>query len=356
MTLVVIADDLSGASEALCSMGMLGTPIWLYGSTEEELFHLLAGDSPLAVDSNLRVLDHAGAAARTSKLHKALQNSETPRILFYKVDSLLRGHIETLLVETSKTGPVLVATANPPTSRTTVGGVIYVDGVLLSDANLWDAELTSAPKSIAAAAGSASVAHVSLEIVRGPANKLVEALSKIFLDQEIAVCDCETDQDLRLLVAASIGFAGVTYVGAASLGKAVAGHINLNIESPTQPKTYGGNVAVIVGSESDASVSQLKFLRNQTELTGVTINILDDETFGGGDLVLTGGATARAVIDALKFNWIKPLLEIEPGSVLNLLTDGRLAVIKPGSYGSQKALFNAVQYLKQLNETEVRSS
>lgn len=58
----------------------------------------------------------------------------------------------------------------------------------------------------------------------------------------------------------------------------------------------------------------------------------------GIPLVLTGGDTARAVLDRLGVRWIEPLVEIEHGAVLSRTDNGALVVTRPGSFGGSDSL------------------
>ncbi|MFC8433600.1 four-carbon acid sugar kinase family protein [Streptomyces sp. NPDC057253] len=56
------------------------------------------------------------------------------------------------------------------------------------------------------------------------------------------------------------------------------------------------------------------------------------------DLVLTGGETARRVLDALAVRELVPLREIHHGAVHSRTLDGRSVVIRPGSFGGPGSL------------------
>lgn len=56
------------------------------------------------------------------------------------------------------------------------------------------------------------------------------------------------------------------------------------------------------------------------------------------DLILTGGETAREVLDILGIRTLEPLGAVEHGAVISLADDGRLVGTKPGSFGDDQAL------------------
>ena len=55
-------------------------------------------------------------------------------------------------------------------------------------------------------------------------------------------------------------------------------------------------------------------------------------------LVLTGGETARAVLDAVDVHWLEPLAEVHHGAVLSLTDRNTVVVTRPGSFGGQDSL------------------
>ena len=55
-------------------------------------------------------------------------------------------------------------------------------------------------------------------------------------------------------------------------------------------------------------------------------------------LVLTGGATARAVLDFLDIRWLEPIAEFEHGAVLSRTDRRGLVVTRPGSFGGSSSL------------------
>lgn len=56
------------------------------------------------------------------------------------------------------------------------------------------------------------------------------------------------------------------------------------------------------------------------------------------DLILTGGETAREVLDVLGIRSLEPLAAVQPGAVVSLADGGTLVGTKPGSFGDDHAL------------------
>lgn len=66
--------------------------------------------------------------------------------------------------------------------------------------------------------------------------------------------------------------------------------------------------------------------------------ILDAPAAVPPDLILTGGETAREVLERLGVRTLEPLGEVQHGAVISRADDGRLVGTKPGSFGDDHAL------------------
>ncbi|WP_241976224.1 four-carbon acid sugar kinase family protein [Cryobacterium sp. TMT4-10] len=62
-------------------------------------------------------------------------------------------------------------------------------------------------------------------------------------------------------------------------------------------------------------------------------------------LVLTGGETARAVLNSLNIHWLEPLAEIEHGAVLSRTDRNTLVVTRPGSFGGPDSLCTILDHI-----------
>lgn len=67
---------------------------------------------------------------------------------------------------------------------------------------------------------------------------------------------------------------------------------------------------------------------------------------GPVDLVLTGGETARRVLDALGVTELEPFGQIHHGAVASRTPDGRTVVTRPGSFGDPDSLRHIVRALR----------
>lgn len=65
------------------------------------------------------------------------------------------------------------------------------------------------------------------------------------------------------------------------------------------------------------------------------------------DLILTGGETAREVLDAVGLHSLVPLAAVQHGAVLSRADDGTLVGTKPGSFGDDLALLQLYDELRE---------
>ncbi|TLF56227.1 hypothetical protein FE391_39555, partial [Nonomuraea sp. KC401] len=72
------------------------------------------------------------------------------------------------------------------------------------------------------------------------------------------------------------------------------------------------------------------------------------EAVGGtrADLVLTGGETARRVLDALGVREMVPVGQVHHGAVHSRTPDGRSVVTRPGSFGGPDSLLRIAAHLR----------
>lgn len=72
-------------------------------------------------------------------------------------------------------------------------------------------------------------------------------------------------------------------------------------------------------------------------------------------LVLTGGETARAVLNALSVHWLEPIAEIEHGAVLSRTDHGTMVVTRPGTFGGPDSLRTILGYIHSHLASETAS-
>ncbi|WP_406496150.1 4-hydroxythreonine-4-phosphate dehydrogenase PdxA [Streptomyces sp. NBC_01604] len=385
---LALADDLSGAAETAVALGVPGRIVLGPASLDPHAY----GEA-VVVDLDCRSLPAADAARR---VREALRAVPSDVLVLKKADSLLRGNLaaETAACAEGAEG-VVVATALPALGRTVRGGVVHLDGVPLHTTDAWRAESTAPPPSISAALGDARTTLVPLEAVRGDA--LPAVLRAAVSAGQLPVCDAETDADLDLIAGAALDCGpGVRLVGTSGLAAAVGrllgrteGAWAATTAGQAAPAPAGGRrerpLLIVVGTADPSAPAQIAQLTERgARHVSVNADVLDSAAMegmsddvtvlsidsgpgirpgsarrlvsalarlaadraGDADLVLTGGETARHVLDALGVAHLTPLGQIHHGAVHALTPDGRHVVTRPGSFGDTDSLLRIATALR----------
>jgi uncharacterized protein YgbK (DUF1537 family) len=358
--IAVLADDLTGAAE------VAGT--FLGRAAELSLLLDAFRPSPgvVVTDLNTRTMTQLDAV-RT--MRAALAEVPAGTRVVKKIDSLLRGHVGAEVAVLAKRGPVVVAAALPSLGRTVRNGVLYLGDTPLHETRAWAAESELPPLAVA-------------DLFRGLAGS-----------GRITVCDAETDADLDEIVSASRRRSDVQLVGTSALAAAVARTLPVRQEDSDHPPSK--IVLTVVGTAAPVAAGQVEALVAEGA-RAVTVDaraLLHDKadpepiqralahgsvvvTIGGvldpaearvvsaalgdfiataqaehrPDLVLTGGETARAVVDAIGITSLRPVHEIHHGAVVSVAPGGRSVVTRPGSFGDSNSLVTITRYLTNRNE------
>lgn len=367
---LILADDISGAAE---TAGAIAAAT----SARVELRLVPSADPApdvLVIDTNSRGVVPGQAA----ELSRAAAGSAPGQFIYKKVDSLLRGNIRAELEGLDRAAAGIVAAlAVPRAHRTVSGGVMHVAGTALHHTAAWAHEAGVAPSSIGAALGLPS-AIIPLEVVRGSA--LDAAVLTVLAAGEIAVCDGETEDDLDRVAAMIMRLdRPIVAVGTGGLVRSIAALLGLAAGEPVF-RPGADRIIAVVGTLVPSARDQVARLV-ETGLRQVTLRpgipvLLDgadavvtlaaDPTWsalaiegvlsdvaaairgldGRTDLVLTGGHTARMVLDALGVTRLYAEDEVEAGAVLSTTLTGSAVVTRPGSFGDDESLVRIVSHLR----------
>ncbi|MFQ6155696.1 4-hydroxythreonine-4-phosphate dehydrogenase PdxA [Micrococcus luteus] len=408
---LVQADDFSGAAE-------VGQQFTAHGFTARIALttagtHL--GD-PSSGTAEVVILDtHTRSASPTAAraaVRTALTSVEPTAVVFKKTDSLWRGNVGPELSALAELGyDVVLAGAFPAMGRTVVGGEPSVAGVPLRASGLWSVEPGPAPENLSELfATDSSVRFVGLDEVRSPG--LTEHIGSVLAggDPAVVVVDGETEADLSAVVEAvaslrfSSGRRPVALAGTGQLAGLLAQRLakeaahTAHSPAAAMPATVTdrGAVLAVVGSASPAARRQLEHLgaegfdvvdhpshedgpRNVraalAEGRSIALTVpagpvdparsaaivarlaqLARQAQQGlrSDLILTGGETAREILDALGISSLIPIAAVQHGAVVCMADDGRLVATKPGSFGDPLVLaqlYRAIQSSNHPRET-----
>ena len=345
-TTLIVSDDLSGAADSAVAFAAQG----------ECMVGFDAGDcdsQTLAIDADSRSMTEADASAVTEHLFAA--HAREGMTFIKKIDSTLRGHVGAEIAGAQRglaaIDPfVAFCPAFPAVGRRVKGGRVYVNGTPL--------EQTAIGRNVA------------------ESGDLAKILSRAGV-RNAGIFDAETDDDLAQLVQ-SLKQSGrpILWVGSGGLARALAGFGPTTAPAVTP---VDGPVLFLVGSASTVSHAQITHLSDIAELTpvaperalegGLTLAPLRSnrvvylqgpllaEAQGlpqalaaavaplaaqAEALVITGGETARALLQRLGMRALRILGEIEPGVVLSRavggVLEGRMIVTKAGAFGSPDTL------------------
>ncbi|QPP10329.1 four-carbon acid sugar kinase family protein [Streptomyces bathyalis] len=396
--MLALADDLSGAAETAAALGLRSRLVLGPATVAPP-----AGGEAVVIDLDTRrsPADEAARAVRTS----LAAGSPDDAVMFKKVDSLLRGN---LAAETAAyaegAAAVVIAPALPVAGRTVLDGVMHLHGTPLHATNAWRAESAPVPRSIPGALGSLSTATVPLADVRAGTNVLIERLRAAVGDGRHPLCDAETQSDLDAIAEAALQLGpGIRLLGtgglALALGRSLAAgrpsHPEED-ESPLSPAASADRpLLIVVGTAEPGAVAQIAqltsngvghialppdLLGNAAELprldvapSGITVVSIDNSKGMSPcsgrrlvaalartvadvpmqtDLVLTGGETARSVLDALGITQLTPVGQIHHGAVCAHSPDGRTIVTRPGSFGDADSLLRIARALRPLHRPQ----
>lgn len=399
-TLHVLADDLSGAAECAAAVARAArqpTALVLKGA--------LPAHGSWSVDTDSRALPPDTAAiVATSALREAAAGDTA--VLFKKIDSTLRGNVapelRAVLAVRNLIDAAVVCPTLPSQGRTLLGGVLHIHGRPQVDRDFRSLDLLR----LLHAAGAEPV---RLRLAHGAtAGELAsELIGCVRWGARILVVDAAGDDDLRRLAQALLAArdgARLLSVGSAGLASALADELLVASETDT-PALHvprEGSLVAVVGSFNPVTTMQLDELANEadvhhvrldascwlnradavaSELTkaaeqadrGKSIVITATGAVSGkstrelvqriavaaepmirraGILVLTGGDTARTVLDRLGVERLQVLGELEPGICLSGGgVDSPAIVTKAGGFGDRHSLVRVLRHFRPTAST-----
>lgn len=397
----VIADDLTGALDTALQFRKAGLRTMV--STRPGVWP--AQGSVVALSTETRHVPAARAAASVKAAFHTLPCGTSARI-YKKTDSLLRGNIGAelrALCDAAGSRPLIFAPAYPIGGRTTVDGIHRLDGLPVAEAAPGRDPLTPVleshiPSLLRDGAGL-KAEQMPLDVVRGDQGDFVDALTRAKgSGVDVVAPDVETDGDLRA-IALGLGASDVVRISAGSAGlaeylarpdqdsdqsahlgrsvfvAAVVGTPSAHTRVQVERALDSGNalrMRIRSGADIEAAVRATRLNRPSerlvifdTTLEGTApqpeerrrqlrgVGQLCSAIVGAVDqpgLILTGGDTARAALDALEVDAIEVLREIEwgvPGGHA-LRSTRRVAsvVTKGGTMGGPDALMTAFRSLR----------
>ncbi|HTJ27726.1 MAG TPA: four-carbon acid sugar kinase family protein [Candidatus Limnocylindria bacterium] len=257
MTTILVADDLTGASDAGVQFAKRGlrTTVWLDHQRYEEV-----DADVVVVDMDSRACDAASAYARMRDYLAAL-GPLTPRRILKKMDSTLRGNAGPelrALLEALPDAFAIVCPAYPKNGRTAREGILSVNGTRV-DRTDFARDLFSpvADARIAAHLENPSIA-LDLATVRAGSAALNAAIDEARARGiRVAVADAETDGDLRALTALDGLREDLLWVGSAGVLEMLERGVASDAPPQRAVPPANGPVTFLIGSLSAMTQRQL---------------------------------------------------------------------------------------------------
>jgi len=350
---LILADDLTGAADSAAAFAISGRrthvvlappvdPLTAFArhaesvdaesvdaeSVDAESVDVVSVDvvsvDVVSVDVDSRAMTEHDAIAATAAAFERHRRHSTDGI-FVKIDSTMRGHVrstvETVLAALpARPSRVVVCPAFPLLGRTVVDGAVHVDGEAIPDGLLRD-RFAGFP------------AGAGLFIAAAQTEEQLAAIVRMMDDD-------------------------VLWVGSAGLARHVAARYAPTTAAEPVERCAATRVVVIVGSQHARSIEQLGRLDKETKVLRIDPRdraFLETAraTIASADgLVLTGGHTARAVLDLLEIGRYALGGEVETGIAWGIADhDGRSLpiVTKAGGFGDVDSLRRAVDFLGHTN-------
>ncbi|ALS65093.1 four-carbon acid sugar kinase family protein [Pandoraea apista] len=284
MSIVIVADDLSGAAD--CAIGFTKAGRRSVVSLDVDGFNAAA--QVVAIDTDTRRLAPAEAAARAVA---AWQRLAAPgRRLYKKIDSTLRGNwVAEVAALQPLAGLAIVAPAFPATGRIVQNGEVFVRGVPLAETDTWRLEHEGREARLAPmlAAAGMTTQTVPVDVLHGDFAAVHSALNDVIAQARAhgvtaLIVDAKTDDDLAMLARASVTFTDTFWVGSGGLARELAELPEL-FASPehsedgqhnrlaTTDDHANGRVLTLVGSLSAVSQQQCARLCEDNDVIEWTV-------------------------------------------------------------------------------------
>ena len=334
--MIVIADDITGAAEIAGIAFSKGQQVSLVSGSSACCDNVAVQTTVIATDT--RSLTEAEAVAETQRIAKVHKKNRPLCVLFKKTDSALRGHVVaelSALMEAAGYERAVYLPANPSKGRIIKDGVYYINGKPIHETDFsFDPEF--------------------------PAKTSV--LKERFPDAEtkgILMPDACSEEDIRQVIAAyddgKTIFAGAADLFSALLdvshrtlilcGSTQSKPLNLGIPVAPMPlEIYDGSSDLSLwNTEAYAQSGSIILTIPHTHRTGKEVAVHLRSVMAEmakrlinehrpDQLIIEGGATAWATLQAIGWNDFRIVRQIAPGVVQMSATNGTLVTLKPGSY------------------------
>jgi uncharacterized protein YgbK (DUF1537 family) len=301
MCILALADDMTGALEVGAKFSASGIDTVVLGKPAAP-----TSTQAIVFDTETRHLPPAEASRVISRF-VGQSGVRSPRLVYKKTDSTLRGNISAELQSLARLYPywrIGYAPAYPALGRTVKTGILYVDGIPLAET----------------------------EFASDALNPISGSSVSAILDPELpcVIFDGETERDVAEAARKILSDESMRIVaGPAALAEKVAAEIDLP-RCPPRPLPSVRSCMVMNGSRHGRSAAQLSraegrgwhVLRNQLHANQDPAHVAAENgrfvveqivTKQPDAVFIIGGDTAFAVVQVLGLPPLRPIAEIVPG-------------------------------------------
>lgn len=365
--MIVIADDITGAAEIAGIAHATGHPVRLLCGCSAGCDSVATG-AVTVIATDTRSMTEGEAAAETRHIISPLSlEGDGGRLLFKKTDSALRGHVVaelTALMQTTSYQRAVYLPANPSKERTIRNGIYYIKGVPIADtAFSYDPEFpahTSSVKERFPDAGDHGIIMPDAEstddirrvIERYDDGKTLFAgaadLFTAFLPKGQGI-DRLTNSTSHTSLTSTTGPTGLSRPSVLILcGSTQSRPLDLGIPVAPMPReVYDGERGADYWYQFLTShlspLTSLILTIPHTHRTGKEVAVHLRTVMAEmarrlvslhrpDQLIVEGGATAWATLNALGWHEFQIERQAAPGVVQMSATNGTLVTLKPGSY------------------------
>lgn len=359
----MIADDLTGALDTGVQFSNWGFTVHV---TDDPTSSTAA---VVVVNTDSREISPDDAYEIVFEVASRLEEFD---IIYKKIDSTMRGNIGAELraiLEAAGEKSAILTPCYPPTARSVKDGVLLVNGVPVGETEYHPSSSTSLISEIIGDQLPGVQVYDSeteadlLDIVKrlknqrvlvgsaGLAAALAESLARpppvlAIIGSKRTVTRNQIDEFTRRLNARLIPI---------DIKRAFQGRKqDIVVSEAVEALSSGQDVAIVSAPSVESESESIKLAEKSgvedfealiTSALALSAKRILSETDVSG-LVLTGGATAKAVCEALSVKEISIVEELRPG--IPLLNLGEInAITKAGGFGELDAIVQAAQYLKR---------
>ncbi len=263
---LVIADDLTGANDTGVHFLSENESVEVLIDAQQHLDSSFSVDADtLVINTSTRNVTPEESAVQVAGYLKTWL-PYSPREIYKKIDSTLRGNIGSeidALMTTSQFRIACVAPAVPRNGRTTVDGICYVHGVPLDETEFakdpFSPVESSDIREIIAKQTSRKSGILSLNIIRNETAYALSTVRSMIADGvEIFITDAETREDLlRTREIFSTLDEKVLYVGAAGFFHAISTFLKASTHMRLRKES---RILFVAGSMMETSKQQIEWL------------------------------------------------------------------------------------------------